>query len=211
MESAEPHVRVPAGAVIALAVSILEKVGLPTLDARDVADALTRADLRGVETHGMRKLVSYVDQLRNGRLNPRPNITVVHESPVSAVVDGDGGMGAVVGVRAMDLCISKALNHGLCAVAVRRSSHFGMASHYALRCLPFDLIGLSLSNNAGTAIVPTYGITGMLATNPISIVAPAGQEAPFELDFATSVVPMNKIGMMLNQGLKTIPLGWALD
>jgi L-2-hydroxycarboxylate dehydrogenase (NAD+) len=144
-------------------------------------------------------------------LNPRPNVEIMRESPVTALVDGDGGMGLVVGVRAMELCIAKATENGLAAVAVRRSRHYGMASYYSLMCLPHDMIGISLTTNCRPAVVPTFGSQPMLDTNPISIVAPAGREPPFELDMATSVAAVGKLTLGLAAGKREISLGWALD
>ena len=180
-------------------------------DALVAADVLVRADLRGVSSHGVNNMFQYVEPLRDGTLNPRPNIRIVSESPVTALVDGDGGLGLVVGVRAMELCIRKAQEQGLAAVAVRRSRHYGMASYYGLMCLPHDMIGISLTCNYAPGVVPTFGKQPMMGTNPLSIVAPAGQEPPFELDMATSVAAMSKIGLALATGKDRIPLGWALD
>ena len=135
----------------------------------------------------------------------------MRESPVTALVDGDGGLGLVVGVRAMKLCIAKAREQGLAAVAVRRSKHYGIASYYGLMCLPHDMIGISLTSNHTPGVVPTFGIQPMMSTNPISIVAPAGREPPFELDMATSVVAISKVHLALATGKDRVPAGWALD
>ena len=190
---------------------VFQHLDMPVKDAKTAADVLVTADLRGVESHGVNNLCTYVDLLRCGMINPRPHITIVRESPITALIDGDGGTGLVVGVRAMELCIAKAKEHGLSAVAVRRSKHFGIASYHAMLCLPHDMIGLSLTNNAGIAVVPTFGRQAMLATNPISVTAPAGQEPPFELDMATSIAAMGKISLALAKGEKKIPPGWALN
>jgi L-2-hydroxycarboxylate dehydrogenase (NAD+) len=189
---------------------LFQHLGVGWDDAQIAADVLVRADLRGVESHGVNNLWLYVDPLREGRLNPTPDIKVVRGSPVLALLDGDGGMGLVVGFKAMKMCIARAWEYGLAAVTVRRSHHMGMASYYALMCLEHDMIGCSMTNNAGVGVLPTFGREPMLSTNPISIVAPANREAPFEMDFATSVVAMSKLGLALAKGEK-IPLGWALD
>jgi LDH2 family malate/lactate/ureidoglycolate dehydrogenase len=197
--------------VRSLIAGIFSHFGVPPNDALVAADVLVRADLRGVSSHGVNNMFQYVEPLRDGTLNPRPHITLVRDSPVTALIDGDGGMGLVVGVRAMELCIAKAAEQGLGAVAVRRSKHYGMASYFALMCLPHDMIGLSLTCNYAPGVVPTFGKQAMMGTNPISIVAPAGREAPFELDMATSVAAMSKIGLALATGKDRVPLGWALD
>jgi L-2-hydroxycarboxylate dehydrogenase (NAD+) len=204
-------IRIEADVVRAFIAALFQRLGVPQDDARIASDVLVRADLRGVESHGVNNLFHYIDFLREGKLNPTPRITIVRESPVTAVVDGDGGMGLVVGVEAMKICIAKAQAHGLGAVTVRRSGHFGIASYYALMCLPYDMIGVSLTNNAGVSMVPTFGRQPMMSTNPISVTVPANREAPFEMDFATSVVAVSKVGLALAKEETRIPFGWALD
>lgn len=203
--------RINDGVIRSFVTELFQRLGVPRDDAQIAADVLIRADLRGVESHGINNLYQYVNPLREGKLNPTPNITIERESPVTAVVDGDGGMGLVVGVRAMEICIAKTKTHGLSAVTVKRSRHYGMASYYALMCIAHDMIGISLTNNPGVGVVPTFGRQPMLSTNPISIVAPTNREPPFEMDFATSVVAMSKVGLAIRKGDVNIPFGWALD
>jgi LDH2 family malate/lactate/ureidoglycolate dehydrogenase len=188
---------------------LFQRLSVPQNDAWIAADVLVRADLRGVESHGVNNLWQYVDPLREGTLNATPQIETVRESPVVSLVDGDGGMGLVVGVRAMELCIAKAREYGMAAVTVRRSRHYGIASYYAMMCLEHDMIGVSMTNNPGVGVLPTFGREPMLSTNPISVVAPTHREAPFELDMATSVVAMSKAALARAKGEK-MPLGWAL-
>jgi L-2-hydroxycarboxylate dehydrogenase (NAD+) len=204
-------IRLQADVLRAFIQEVFERLGVPCDDARTAADVIVRADLRGVETHGVNNLQFYVDPLRSGRLNPKPEITVVRESPITAVVDGDGGMGLVVGARAMEMCIAKAQTHGMGAVTVRRSRHYGIASYYALMCLSHDMIGLSMTNNSTPTVVPTFGRQPMMSTNPISVAVPTNNEAPFVMDFATSVVANSKVSLLRNRGDTRIPLGWALD
>ncbi len=203
-------IRIKDGVVRGFIAKVFQHLGVGQDDAWVAADVLVRADLRGVESHGVNNLWQYVDPLRAGTLNPTPDIKVLRSSPVLASVDGDGGMGLVVGTRAMEMCIAKAQEYGLAAVTVRRSRHFGMASYFSLMCLEHDMIGCSMTNNSGVGVIPTFGREPMLSTNPISVVAPTNHEPPFEMDFATSVAAMSKIGLALATGGK-IPLGWALD
>jgi L-2-hydroxycarboxylate dehydrogenase (NAD+) len=203
-------IRIRADAIRLFIADLFDRLGVPREEAQIAADVLVRADLRGVESHGVNNLFQYVDPLRKGTLNPAPEISIERESPIMALIDGDGGMGLVVGVRAMEICIAKAAVHGMSAVSVKRSRHFGMASYYALMCLPHEMIGVSLTNNATVGVVPTFGRQPMMSTNPISIVAPTNVEPPFELDFATSVVAMSKVGLAIRKG-ENIPFGWALD
>jgi len=204
-------IRIPAETVRAFLSQLFQRFDLPAQDAQTAADVLLLADLRGVDSHGINNLDQYVEPLASGQANPRPNIAVVRQSPVSAVVDGDGGLGLVVGVRAMELCIARAQAHGLAAVTVRRSKHYGIASYYAMMCLPHNMIGLSLTNNSGPGVVPTFGKQAMLSSNPISMAVPAGDEPPFVMDFATSVVAMSKVSLAKARGETRIPIGWALD
>jgi LDH2 family malate/lactate/ureidoglycolate dehydrogenase len=190
---------------------LFQSLGVPHEDAWTAARVLVRADLRGVESHGINNLFQYVDPLCEGTLNPRPDIQIVRESPITALVDGDGGMGLVIGVKAMKLCLAKAQEHGLAAVAVRRSKHYGIASYYSMMALEHDMIGLSMTNNAKVSVVPTFGKQAMMSTNPISVVVPTDREPPFEMDFATSVVAISKIGLALAKDQEHIPVGWALD
>ena len=204
------RIRIKDGVVRGFIAEVFQHLGVAQDDAWIAADVLVRADLRGVESHGVNNLWQYVDPLRGGKLNPTPDIEVLRSSPVLASLDGDGGMGLVVGTRAMEMCIGMAREYGLAAVTVRRSRHFGMASYYALMCLEHDMIGCSMTNNSGVGVLPTFGRQPMLSTNPISVVAPTNHEPPFEMDFATSVAAMSKIGLAKATGTK-IPLGWALD
>ncbi|MBX3011563.1 MAG: Ldh family oxidoreductase [Caldilineaceae bacterium] len=204
------RIRIPADEMRTFIAALFQRLQVPADDAQTAADVLVTADLRGVESHGINNLWQYTDPLRAGTLNPQPNITLPSETGVTALVDGDGGMGLVVGVKAMDLCIAKAKEHGVGIATVRRSRHYGMAAYHAMRCLPHDMIGISLTNNAGIAIVPTYGNEPMLSTNPISVAVPTDKEIPYVLDMATSVVAFSKIGAALTKGEK-IPLGWVID
>jgi L-2-hydroxycarboxylate dehydrogenase (NAD+) len=190
---------------------VFQCLGVPQDDAWTAAGVIVLADVRGVETHGINNLDHYVDSLRVGRINPTPNVAVVRESPITAVLDGDGGMGLVVGVKAMEMCIAKAEAHGLGAVAVRRSMHYGMASYYSLMCLPHDMIGLSMTNNSRPTVFPTFGLEPMTSTNPISVAAPTNREAPYVMDFATSAVANSRVDLMRKTGATHIPFGWALD
>ncbi len=204
------HIRVNADKVRNLICSIFERLAVPPSDAAIAADVLVQADLRGVDSHGINNLSQYIEPLRLGELNPKPTVTKITETSTTALLDGDGGMGLVVGAKAMELCITKAQLSGVGIATVRRSRHFGMAAYHAMMCLPYNMIGVALTNNSSPAIVPTYGNEPMLATNPISVAAPTRNEIPFVLDMATSVVAFSKIGAALTKGEK-IPAGWVVD
>jgi len=168
------------------------------------------ADLRGVDSHGVMMLPLYDELRREGRLNMTPEVKVVRESPVTALVDGDGGLGHYPADVAMKLAIDKARRMGLAAVGVRHSNHFGAAGLYALRAAECGLLGAAMTNVWNLAIVPTRAAEAMFGTNPIAFAAPAGRNPAFCLDMATSTVAIGKLKLAALHG-KPLPSGWALD
>jgi LDH2 family malate/lactate/ureidoglycolate dehydrogenase len=187
----------------------LAKLGVPQEDARVTAEVLVSADLRGIDSHGVARARRYVEGLRDGVMNPRPEIKVAQETPVTALLDGGAGLGQVVGVRAMKLAMEKAQQIGAGFVAVRNSNHYGIAGYYSMMALEKDLIGISMTN-AAPLVVPTFAKDAVLGTNPLSIAIPAGRERPFVLDMATSVVTRGKLEEYERQE-KPLLKGWATD
>src|SRR3954451_1906906 len=183
--------------------------GVPESDARRAADVLTAADLRGIESHGVARLHLYAEMFEAGRLNPRPNVRVLRESLSTATVDGDNGLGLVVGPRANDLCMEKAETAGSGWVSVCNSNHYGIAGWYVLQGLERDRINWSMTN-ASKLVVPLWGSERMLGTNPIAIAFPGLEEPPIVIDFATCTAAYGKVEIARRQGAK-IPLGWAVD
>lgn len=204
-----PEPRVPYEALRDLAAAILEAVGIPAEGARQTAEVLATADLRGTHSHGVYRLPFYVEAVERGLVEPNPEIRVERETPTSALIHGGNGLGPVVGIRAMEVCLEKARTSGLAAVGVHHSNHYGIAGYYAMMALRYDLIGLSMTNAAAN-VAPTGASRKALGTNPIAVAVPAGEERPFVLDMATSVVSQGKIATRVKQGLG-IPLGWGLD
>lgn len=152
-----------------------KKLGVPPQDAAIAANVLVMADLRGVDTHGVIRFNPgswYVKWLREGEMSPVPKIRIVSDAASSALLDGDRGIGMVIGHRAMELAIEKAKDCGVGMVGVRNSRHFGMSAYYAMRALPHDMIGISMTN-AGRQVVPTFGRDAKFGTNPICFAAPA--------------------------------------
>jgi len=188
---------------------VFEKLGVADEDARITADILISADLRGVDSHGMAHLRRYAQGLSNGRIQPRPEVQVIHETPVTARIDAGAGLGHPVSYRAMARAIDKANKFGAGFVAVRNSNHFGIAGYYAMMALDHDCIGMAMTN-AGPIVVPTFGRHGALGTNPIALAAPAGEEWPYVLDMATSIVACGKLEIASRLGLP-IPPGLAVD
>jgi LDH2 family malate/lactate/ureidoglycolate dehydrogenase len=165
--------------------------------------------LRGIDSHGIARLPIYVRHLKSGRFNPRPNIQVLRETPSTATVDGDGGMGLVVGPKANEIAQDKAGHIGTGWVAVCNSHHFGIAGYYVLQSLERDMIGWAMTNGT-TQVAPLWGIERMLGTNPIAIAFPGKEEPPIVVDMATSVVAYGKIEQARRRN-EPIPEGWALD
>ena len=193
----------------AFAEAVFLKMGCPALDAALATKVLLSADLRGIDSHGIARLVGYVRLWEVGRINTSPNIKIVHETPSTAVIDGDRGLGLIVAPRAMDIAIEKARQVGTGWVSVKNSNHFGIAGYHAMMALEQDMIGIAMTN-ASALVAPTYAAEKLLGTNPIAVAIPAGQEAPFVADFATTTAANGKLEIAQRNN-KSIPLGWAQD
>jgi LDH2 family malate/lactate/ureidoglycolate dehydrogenase len=189
-----------------------EKLGVSKEDADIAGNVLVQADLRGVDTHGVIRFSPhawYVKWLREGSMTARPNIRIVSETASSALLDGDRGMGMVIGHRAMELAIRKAKESGIGIVAVRNSRHYGMSAYYSMMALAHDMIGIAMTN-ASRQVVPTFGREARFGTNPMCFAVPTDKELPFVLDMATTTAAAGKLELAARQG-KPIPQGWALN
>jgi len=204
----EGYIRVPWRSLFVFVVDVLRALDVPREDAETVADNLVMADLRGVESHGVQRLKRYVDGIRSGGVNVHPDVKVVREGPSYALVDGDEGLGQVVGKFCMELAIEKALSGGIGVVTARNSNHYGIAGYYALMAAERGLLGISMTNSR-PLVAPTGGVERFLGTSPIALGAPTGS-VPFLLDMATSVVPIGKLEVYRRKG-QPIPEGWAID
>ncbi len=192
------------------AVDILVREGVPAGDAGMVADSLLRADLRGIHTHGVVRLPSYVDRLQAGLVVPRPELRIEQPTLWSRVVDGGNGLGAVVATSAMQAALDAAGSFGIGAATAKRSNHFGAASVYALQAVERACIGIALTP-ASRALAPYGSRAPLLGTNPIAVAVPAGPErAPWVLDMASSIAARGHIRLAALRG-DPIPEGWALD
>ena len=204
------YTRYDAGDLHRLARSILIGCGMSHGDADVAAGVLLYADLRGIDSHGVAHLSahqSYVRGMKNGNVNPCPEVHTVSDNGTLALVDGDGGLGPVVGHRAMELAIEKAQVSGVGLVGVSNSRHYGSAGYYAEMALPQDMIGISMTQ-ASPAVLPTYGAKRKLGTNAMSFAIPAGVEPPYVLDMATSAVAVGKLELARRKS-EPIPVGWA--
>lgn len=189
--------------------SIFKAIGCSNKDAKLAADVLINADLNGVDSHGVARLAGYVRLFDHGRLNPNPEIKVVHETPSTATIDGDRGLGLIVAPFAMKLAIKKAKRAGSGWISVQNSNHFGIAGYHASLALKEDMIGWAMTN-AAPLVVPTFSKEKLLGTNPIAVAIPAGKQPAFLADFATTAVAYGKMEILQRKGLDA-PLGWVQD
>ena len=188
---------------------IFLRIGCSESDAAAAAKALLSADIRGVDSHGVARLSGYVRLWEVQRINASPVIQVIHETPSTAVVDGDAGLGLLVAPRAMEIAIKKASQVGSGWVSVQNSNHFGIAGYHAMMALPHDMIGIAMTN-ASALVAPTFSKERMLGTNPIAVAIPAGEEPPFVADFATTTAANGKLEI-LQRKQKPVPEGWVQD
>ncbi|MBN2494003.1 MAG: Ldh family oxidoreductase [Deltaproteobacteria bacterium] len=189
---------------------VFESLGVPPEDAAICADVLVSADKRGIDSHGIGRMKPiYYDRIKNGIQFPVTELEIVRESPTTAVVDGHHGMGQVIGKRAMQLAIDKARQYGTGMVAVRNSTHYGIAGYYSLMATEAGMIGAT-GSNARPSIAPTFGVENMLGTNPLTFGIPTDEDFPFVLDCATSVAQRGKIEWYDRAG-KALPPGWVID
>ncbi|MBP1883781.1 Ldh family oxidoreductase [Sinorhizobium mexicanum] len=189
---------------------ILIAWGMPQAHAERTAEVLSWADLHGVESHGISMLVEYDMRFRDGRLKMDADFKVMRESPVSVLIDGDGGMGHVAYAMAAEAAISKAKSAGIAVAAVRNSSHFGAVGYFTNLAARAGLIGMGATSAAGIRVAPTGGAEAKLGTDPWSFAAPSMDDNPFLLDMATTTVAYGKIRNKMNEGLP-MPVGWGSD
>ena len=188
---------------------VLERLDVPPDDARDTATCLLKAELRGVDSHGLVRLPVYARRIQKGVVNARPDIRIASRTGATALLDGGNGLGPVVGSRAMDEALALAATYGTGFVGVRHSNHFGPAAYYVEKAIAAGCVGLAISN-APPNMAPFGGKTRFLGTNPLAIGIPAGRESPLIFDASTSVVARGKIIVAAQTG-KAIPEGWAVD
>lgn len=188
---------------------IFRAIGCSTRDARLAADVLVNADLRGVDSHGVARLAGYVRLFDHGRLNPKPEIKIIHQTPSTAVIDGDKGLGLVVAPFAMKIAMKKAQRAGSGWISVQNSNHFGIAGYHAMLASDQDMIGWAMTN-AAPLVVPTFSTEKLLGTNPIALAVPAETQPAFVADFATTAVAYGKMEILQRKGLDA-PLGWVQD
>jgi LDH2 family malate/lactate/ureidoglycolate dehydrogenase len=188
---------------------VFQGLGIPPEDAQISADVLIASDLRGIDSHGTGRLKYYYDRIVRGQHRTKTEIIVIKESETTALLDGQHGTGHVIAHRAMRMAMQKAKEYGMGCVAVRNSTHFGIAGYYPLMAVEEGMIGLTVTN-ARPSITPTFGTEPMLGTNPIAFAAPTDMPYPFCLDMATSICQRGKIEVA-ERAEKPVPEGWVID
>ncbi|MCC5920302.1 MAG: Ldh family oxidoreductase [Cyclobacteriaceae bacterium] len=189
--------------------AVILSMGCSSADAQQAADVLLSADLRGVDSHGLARLSGYYRLFEKGRINPMPQMKIIHESPSTATLDADAALGLVSAPHAMRIAMKKAKQCGSGWVAVQNSNHFGIAGYHAMMALEQDMIGFALTN-ASPLVAPTYSKERLLGTNPISMAVPAGEHMPFVADLATTTAANGKLEI-LQRKKQPMPIGWAQD
>jgi len=178
-------------------------------DAKQAADVLLSADVRGIDSHGVSRLLGYVALWEAGRINMKPNVVVKREHKSTFTIDGDEGLGLVVAPKAMKIAIERAKEYGTGWGAIQNSNHFGIAGYHAMMALPHDMIGMAMTN-ATPFIPPTHSKQAMLGTNPLAYAFPTDKQKPLVIDLATASVARGKIEIARREG-KVIPKGWIVD
>lgn len=193
--------------------AFIEKVfihyDIPEEDAALAAEVLMYSDVRGIDSHGIARLSTYCGLLQSGRINPKPNIQIIREKKAVATIDGDNGLGLVVGPKAMEIAMQKAAECGTGWTAVCNTNHFGAAGFYPVEALKKNQIGWAMTNTT-KAVAPLWGSERMLGTNPVAIAFPGDKEPPVVIDLATSLVSYGKIEIAHREG-RAIPEGWIID
>jgi L-2-hydroxycarboxylate dehydrogenase (NAD+) len=204
-----PTITYPIEKLSDYSAKVFTHFGVPAEDAALASEVLATADLRGIESHGVARLHTYFDMLDNGRINPTPEIKIVRETPSTATVDGDNGLGLIVGPKSNEIAMNKAAEVGSGWVSVRNTNHYGIAGYYVLQALKRDLIGWAMTNST-KLVAPLWGGERMLGTNPIAIAFPGKENPPIVIDMATSAVAYGKIEIAKRKQ-ESIPSGWAID
>ncbi|MCU0442653.1 MAG: Ldh family oxidoreductase [Bacteroidia bacterium] len=189
--------------------NVFSHCGMSESDASLCADVLVSADMRGIDSHGVARLSGYVRLHNSGRANMNPKWSVIHETPSTATIDADNGLGLAIAPKAMEIAIAKAEQVGTGWVAIQHSNHFGIAAYHALQATKHNMIGIAMTN-ASPLVAPTLSKERMLGTNPICYAFPAGKYNPIVIDMATSTAANGKLEIAQRQH-KSIPKGWIKD
>lgn len=189
--------------------NVFIKCSMNECDAELAATVLLSADMRGIDSHGVARLSGYVRLFENNRANANPSFKIIHETPSTATLDADKGLGLISAPFAMNIAIEKAKNVGTGWVAIKNSNHFGIAAYHAMQALQHDMIGIAMTN-ASPLVAPTFSKERMLGTNPICFVFPAEKYQPIVVDMATSAASNGKLEIA-QRAEKNIPTSWLQD
>jgi LDH2 family malate/lactate/ureidoglycolate dehydrogenase len=181
--------------------NLFQKMGCSVRDSEIIADVFLAAELRDLASHGMIRIKDYYQLWKANRINVNPDIKIVHESPSTAVVDGNNAIGMVAARKSMEIAIEKSRNAGTGWVSTRNSNHFGIAGYYSMMALKQDMIGICLTN-ANPLVAPTFSVSRMMGTNPIAVSIPAKDQPPFVADFATTPIARGKLAVAEKKGEK---------
>lgn len=188
---------------------LFQKIGCSENDANTVAEVLLAAELRGIPSHGLMRISDYISMYEKGRINTKPNIQVIYETPTTLTVDADSCYGMIAAKFTMQKIIEKAQSTYSAWGTVINSTHYGIAGYYAMMALSHDMIGMS-GTNANPLVAPAWSVSRMLGTNPLAVAIPAKSHPPFVADFATTPIARGKLALLEQQG-KTIDLGFVQD
>ncbi len=189
--------------------TIFKKMGCSPIHSEVIAKVFIAAELHGLPSHGMMRLKDYFELWKAKRINTTPQIKIIHETPSTAVVDGDNAIGMVAATNSMNVAINKAKHAGTGWVSTRNSNHFGIAGYYAMMALEHDMIGICMTN-ANPLVAPTFSISRLLGTNPIAVAIPAGKQPPFVADFATTPIARGKLAISEKKNEK-VSFGFVQD
>lgn len=199
----------PAEVLREFSVRVFRHFGVSPQDAEQAADVLNLSDIRGIDSHGVARLHTYFDMLTLGKINPKPNLKIVRDKKSVCTVDGDNGLGLVVGPKANEIAMDKAALHGSGWASVCNTNHYGIASYYSFKALERDMIGWSMTNTT-KLVAPLWGAERMLGTNPISIAFPGLKNPPIVIDLATSAAAYGKIEIAKRKN-DPVPKGWIIN
>ncbi len=189
---------------------VFVRQGVPPKEAKICANVLIAADRMGFDSHGISRMKTiYYDRIKAGIQRAVTKIDIIKETPTTAVLDGNHGMGHYIAYTAMDMAIKKAKKYGLGMTVVRNSTHYGIAGYYPLMAVKNKMIGIT-GTNARPSVAPTFGIENMLGTNPLTFGIPTDEIFPFLLDCATSITQRGKIEVYAKLD-KPLPHGWVID
>lgn len=204
----EHEVRVPEQVMRATVEDMFEVLGMSEADAKQSADVLLYADIRGIDSHGVSNMMrAYVAGLKAEHINPRPEWKLARDFKAAVTIDCDKGLGLAVGPAAMQIAIERAREFGVCTVTATNGRHYGAAAYHAHLAIEHDMIGVSMTAG-GLLVAPTQGAERMLGLNPLAIAAPSNAEVPFVFDASMSSLAANKIQLLRRMGGDVLP-GWV--